>query len=121
MLEEEARLRGGAPWLGQLVGGVWQIRKRALDEALEWVLCQLIGAGLVRSVSGEDAGKASSALFAPANLYVRGEPFPRRAKAAKDDDDEEEVAQQEELCDFELQRLQNIERNKELLRQLGLA
>ena len=120
VLEEEARARGGTPSLGQLIDGQWQIRRKALDEALEWVLAQLIGAGLVVCLSGEDAGKASSTVFGAANLYVRGEPFPRRAKASKEEE-EEEMEPEEELCDFELQRLRNIERNKELLRQLGLA
>ena len=59
-------------------------------------------------------------LLAAANLYVRGEPFPRGRKANEKDEDEEEE-EEEELCDFELQRRRNIERNQELLRQLGLA
>ena len=37
LLEMEARAKG-APWLGQLVDGRWQVRRRAVDEALEWVL-----------------------------------------------------------------------------------
>ena len=79
--------------------------------------CQLVAEGLVRSIAADDLGKGSGALFAAANLYVRGEPFPRK-KATKE---EEEPEEEEELCDFELERQRNIARNKELLRQLGLA
>ena len=119
-LEDEARQdKSGGPWLGQLVGGQWEIRRGAVDAALEWVMAELVGEGLVRSVPAEECGKGSGALFAAANLYVRGEPFPRKAGAKKEEDEEPE--EEEELCDFEIQRQRNIARNQELLRQLGLA
>ena len=35
--------------------------------------------------------------------------------------EEEEAEEPEELADIEVERLRNIERNKEILRQLGLA
>ena len=89
-----------------------------MDEALEWLISELVVGGLCRTISGEDCGKGSNVLVAVANQYVRGEPFPiLRKKAVQEEDGQSE----EELCDFELQRQRNIERNKELLRQLGLA
>ena len=120
VLEEEGRA-AGTPWLGQLgADGVWEIRGRSVGEALEWVVGELVAEGLVRCISGEDVGKGTGPLFSVANLYVRGEPFPR-AKKAREDDEEEEAEEEEELCDFEVQRQRNIARNQELLRQLGLA
>ena len=82
-------------------------------------MSQLVGEGLVRSVPAEECGKGQGALFAAANLYVRGEAFPRAKKGDKEEDDE--PVEEEELCDFEIQRQRNIARNQELLRQLGLA
>jgi hypothetical protein len=122
LLEDERR-RDGKPHLGQMTpDGRWQLRRRAVDDAILWVLGELIASGHVRSIPGDDLGKGQkSALFFACNLYVRGEAFPRRKSAKDDEDDENENEQEEELCDFELQRLRNIERNKELLRQLGLA
>lgn len=117
LLEREARAAGRS-WLGQLVEGQWEIRKRAVDQAVESVLSDLVAVGLVRACSGEAAGKGSSTLYCVANHYVRGEAFPiSRNRAAKEDKEEEP---EEELCDFELERKRNIERNKELLKQLGL-
>ena len=52
---------------------------------------------------------AQVAAFVPSTSY------PARAVAAT----HEEPA--EELADIEIERLRNIERNKEILRQLGLA
>ena len=93
-----------------------------MDEALEWVVAQLAGAGLVRTVWGEACGKGSGVLACAANRYVRGEAFPIvRKRAEKDGDDDDKWAEEEELTDFEQQRLRNIERNKEILRSLGLA
>jgi len=120
-LEKEARL-DGAPWMGTLHttdGGdtEWQIRRRAADAAIEHVLSELVSVGLVRTISGEAVGKGSD-LYCIVNRYVKGEPFPiQRSKKGREEEPEEE----EELCDFELERNRNIERNKELLRQLGLA
>ena len=85
--------------------------------------------GLVRELSPKQTGRAT-ASYVVSNAYVKGEPFPKPSKAAgegaggkrkrggdDDDDDEEE----EQLADIEVERLRNIERNKEILRQLGLA
>ena len=117
LLEKEERTGRGRPWLGQLVESQWEIRKHSVDDAIESVLSDLIGAGLVRMVSGEAAGKGSAPLYCVANRYVKGAPFPVVRNYKKKAAEEEE----EELCDFELERKRNIERNKELLRQLGLA
>jgi hypothetical protein len=118
LLEEEGR-QVGRPWLGQLVDGEWEIRPHAVSDALEWVVGQLVGEGLVRAISAEECGKGAGVLLTPANLYVRGEPFPRRGK---DKDEEEEVEEEEEdLSAFELERKRNIARNQDILRQLGLA
>ena len=123
LLEEEAKATGdpsSAPWLGTVTAnGTWEIRGRQANDALEWIVGELVGEGLVKCIPAEDCGKGSGLLLCAANLYVRGEPFPRGGGKAKDDDDGSES--EEELCDFELQRKKNIERNQELLRQLGLA
>jgi len=118
MLEREAR-EASRTWLGQMNrDGEWEIRRRAVDEAIETVLADLVAAGLVRALPGEAIGKGSSTVYVAANRYVRGEPFAvdRARKAAKDEKEEEE----EDLCDFELERKRNIERNQALLRELGL-
>ena len=117
LLEKEERTGRGRPWLGQLVESQWEIRKHSVDDAIESVLSDLIGAGLVRMVSGEAAGKGTAPLFCVTNRYIKGTPFPVVRNYKKKAVEEEE----EDLCDFELERKRNIERNKELLRQLGLA
>ena len=43
--------------------------------------------------------------------------LPHLSSSSKEEEEEEE----EQLADIELERLRNIERNKEILRQLGLA
>ena len=83
------------------------------------VLHDLAGAGLVRSVNAEVSGK-TSVTFAAANRYIKGTPFPRKEREKAEAEPTEE-AEEEDLCDFEVQRQQNIARNQELLRQLGLA
>ena len=61
------------------------------------------------------------------NTYVCGEPFPKPAKPGggkrkrDGEEEEEEEEAEEQLADIEVERLKNIERNKEILRQLGLA
>lgn len=120
LLEEEARAEGGA-WLGQLVDGLWEVRRRHVDEALEWVVGELVGGGLARTISGEACGKGQGLLVCAANRYVRGEAFPITRKKAEKEEDAVAQDDEEELCDFEQQRLRNIERNKEILRSLGLA
>ena len=62
---------------------------------------------------------AHQPLYCICNRYVKGEPFPRVYQSRKST--KEEVEEAEELCDFEIERQRNIARNKELLRQLGLA
>jgi hypothetical protein len=116
LLEREAR-EAGRPWLGQMsMEGQWEIRRRAVDEAIDAILGDLVAAGLVCAFPGDAAGKGAGTLYCAANRYVRGEPFPidRRRQ------DEKEKEPEEELCDFELERKRNIERNKALLRELGL-
>lgn len=53
------------------------------------------------------------------NTYVKGEPWPKPPREAKAKVEEEE--EPEELADIEVERQKNIERNKEVLRALGLA
>ena len=48
-LEAEASAAGGA-WLGQFVGGMWEIRGRALLPALTHVLRGLVATGEVRAL-----------------------------------------------------------------------
>ena len=122
LLEREAEA-AGRPHLGQLYNGEWQISSRALTGALSHVLHSLTVLGLVREVPAEQMGRAHSHWVA-VNTYVRGVPFPRPpkpegqgGKRAKPEEEETE----EDLADIEKERLRNIERNKEILRQLGLA
>ena len=121
ILETEASASGGPPWLGQLLGGEWQIQPRAVVGALTYILGRLVDCGLVSAVEPAASGKAST-HWVVNNSYERGVAFartrpsnPARAVAAT----HEEPA--EELADIEVERLRNIERNKEILRQLGLA
>jgi hypothetical protein len=64
----------------------------------------------------ERSGKAGT-NYVVANRYMTGTPFPR-AKLSRPP---AEVEEEEELCDLEKERLANMKRNQELLRQLGLA
>ena len=123
LLEQEAQSRG-VVYLGQLYGGEWQISSKAMGDALLHVLGGLVRRGLVREVPPRQSGKVG-AMWMICNHYERGEPFPKaegtgRAgrRGAKAEEDEEE---EEQLADIEKERLRNIERNKEILRQLGLA
>ena len=130
-LEGEASFRGSA-WLGQFVGGVWEIRARALPNALERVLSGLVATHALSALPPEKTGKAH-VTYCVANVYVAGEPFPRPPAAGRGGrgggdggdaaDEGEEAAEEEEeqLADIERERLRNIERNQEILRQLGLA
>ena len=118
-LEREAR-EDGRSWLGQMNSdGQWEIRRRAVDEAIDAVLADLVAAGLVRAFPGEAAGKGAATLYCAANRYERGEAFPVNRGSGKAKEEKEEEAD-EDLCDFELERKRNIERNKQLLRELGL-
>ena len=84
---------------------------------------QLVARGLAKQVAAAHCGKGQPHWVA-SNRYVRGEPFPRPSRpdggggrGAREEEDEPE----EQLADIELERLRNIERNKEILRSLGLA
>jgi hypothetical protein len=122
-LEKEASDEGGA-WLGQLVGGLWQIRPRAVMPALLHVLQGLVATGAVCALPPQLTGKPHT-IYLAANSYFAGEAFPRppalggQKRAREEEEDEEEV--EEPLADIELERLRNIQRNQEILRQLGLA
>ena len=121
LLEAEASAAGGAPWLGQLIGGEWQIQPRAVVPALTYIFHTLAACGLVSAVEPAASGKATT-HWVVNNTYHRGVAFPRaprltnatRAGRAPEEEPEE-------LADIEVERLRNIERNKEILRQLGLA
>ena len=79
-----------------------------------------------RAIEPKHSGK-QSVTWVVLNRYVRGEPFPKparepankRAKAAEEGGGD--AQDEENLAEIEVQRLRNIERNKEILRQLGLA
>ena len=108
--------------LGELGGEDWiSFRGRLYvfeDFVIEWLeKARAAPAGAVADFLKSELAKFRD--VAPLLKYVRGEPFPRGGGKAKDVDDGSES--EEELCDFELQRKKNIERNQELLRQLGLA
>jgi len=127
-------------WLGQLVGATWEISHKAAPLALTQVLGELVDLGVATCIPPEHSGKPAP-LYAAANLYFKGEPFKvpeNKAKAAMSEEErtaydakkkaareQKQQAQFEEeydeMADLEKQRLRNIERNKELLRQLGLA
>ncbi|EOD24621.1 hypothetical protein EMIHUDRAFT_450551 [Emiliania huxleyi CCMP1516] len=109
----------GGPWLGQLSGGEWQIRSRAATRAISHVVGQLRGLGLVSVVPPHASGR-STELVVINNHYATGEPREeereKRSRQRKEPEEEEE-----DLADIEKERLRNIARNQELLRQLGLA
>lgn len=118
LLERDSAARGEA-WLGQLVGGSWELRSRSVMPALMQMLNGLVARGLVQMVPQHRSGK-SLPMFVVRNRYVRGEPFPKGVagvRANKREDPEEE----EDMCDLEVERKRNMARNQELLRQLGLA
>ena len=120
MLENEALLAGGA-WLGQLVGGMWEIRSKAVLPALAHVLQGLVATGAVCALPPQHSGKAHI-LYIAANLYCAGEAFPRSKRAREVEADEQEAEPEpEEMADIEIERARNIARNNEILRQLGLA
>lgn len=50
LLEVEAKSVGRV-WLGQMVDGLWQIRRRVVDEAIESVLASLVSCGAVRPMA----------------------------------------------------------------------
>ena len=122
VLEREAE-SAGVPYLGHFfkATGEWQISAKALPAALTHVLETLVASGMAREVLPAHAGKAQP-HWVVCNTYVKGEPFPKPnrpegAGGKKEEDDEPEEA----LADIELERLRNIERNKAILRSLGLA
>ena len=81
----------GRPWLGQMsTDGQWEIRRRAVDEAIDAILGDLVAAGLVCAFPGDAAGKGAGTLYCAANRYVRGEPFPidRRRQEEKEKEPE---------------------------------
>ena len=118
LLEKDSAAQGKA-WLGQLVGGLWELRPRAVMPALTEMLNGLVARGLVQAVPPQCSGK-SLPMFVVRNQYVRGEPFPKGTaglRAIKREEPEEEG----DMCDLEMERKHNMARNQELLRQLGLA
>ena len=115
----ESTSAGGA-WLGQLVGGTWEIRARAVMPALAQILSGLVARGLVQAVPPRRSGK-SLAAFVVRNRYVRGEPFPKGASGVRAMKRERREEEAEDMCDLEMERKRNMARNQELLRQLGLA
>lgn len=117
LLEADAAAEGRA-WLGQLANGGWEIRAHAVNGALAQLLSGLIVLGLIRVLTPERSGKAGTNYVA-ANRYVTGTSFPRARLSRPPPPAKAE--EEEELCDLEKERLANMKRNQELLRQLGLA
>ena len=115
LLEAEAAEAGRA-WLGQLVGGRWEIRPRCVAAALTHVASSLVDSGHISVLPPAHSGRVM-VLYLARNLYFQGEPFPQTKRKREAPPPFEE----EELSEFEHQRLRNIARNQELLRQLGLA
>lgn len=115
LLEAEAKEAGRA-WLGQLVGGRWEIRSRCVQDALTHVTSSLVDSGHVSVLPPAHTGR-SMVLYLARNRYFKGEPFPHNKRKREPPPPQEE----EELSEFELQRQRNIARNQELLKQLGLA
>ena len=85
-LEREAAAAGGA-WLGQLGGGVWEIRPKAVAPALGQVLKGLVASGLVCAVPSQVSGK-NHMMYMISNRYLKGEPFPRKERAEKKEEEE---------------------------------
>ena len=123
LLEREAE-QANVPYLGNFsrATGEWQISAKALPAALTHVMDSLVAAGLARKVPSAECGRTQP-HWVVANTYVRGEPFPKpsRPESSGAKKAEEEEEEPDELADIELERLRNIERNKEILRSLGLA
>ena len=115
LLEAEAAEAGRA-WLGQLVGGRWEIRPRCVAAALTHVANSLVDSGHINVLPPAHSGRAR-VLYLARNLYFPGEPFPQTKRKREAPPPFEE----EELSEFEHQRLRNIARNQALLAQLGLA
>ena len=118
LLEAEASAAGYV-WLGQFVRGEWEINPKAVGAALGFVLGCLVRQDLVSAIPAEACGKHHPAWLI-SNTYVKGEPWPKPAREAKLKREAEEEEEPEELADIELERQANIERNKEVLRSLGL-
>ena len=121
-LEVEHKARGGA-WLGQFVGGIWEIRARAVPSALHHVLKGLVATGGVSMLPEAKSGKAHP-MYSARNTYYVGEAFPRPSTSkggGKKEEEDAEEEEPEELADIEKERLRNIARNQEILRSLGLA
>ena len=114
ILEAEAAT-SGQPWLGQLVGGRWEIRPRLQVAALTHVVGGLVDSGHISVLPPARTGR-SMVLYLASNRYFKGEPFPQQKRKR-----EREPEPEEELSELELQRQRNIARNQELLKQLGLA
>jgi hypothetical protein len=115
------------------VGGVWQIRPRAAARAIAHVLDTLKQQGLVVVVAPSDSGKEKE-LVVINNHYATGEPFAVRRRQAEKESQRSRAARErqdtkgggdedgmEGLAEIEKERLRNMARNQELLRQLGLA
>ena len=113
-LEAEAAT-SGQPWLGQLIGGRWEIRPRLQVAALTHVVGGLVDSGHISVLPPSRTGR-SMVLYLASNAYLKGEPFPQSKRKR-----EREPEPEEELSEFEKQRMRNIARNQELLKQLGLA
>lgn len=122
----------GSPWLGQIVGGEWQVRSRAANRAVRHILGRLQDRGLLSIVPPSLSGKAHE-LVAINNHYATGEPFAvqrreeekaeRRSRKSRERAAHEPAEGEEGdgLAEIEKERLRNMARNQELLRQLGLA
>ena len=118
-LEVEHKARGGA-WLGQFVGGIWEIRARAVPSALHHVLKGLVATGGVSMLPEAKSGKAHP-MYSARNTYYVGEAFPRPSTSkggGKKEDEDAEEEEPEELADIEKER-RNIARNQEILRSLA--
>eukprot|EP00965_Chrysotila_dentata_P114581 3787259-Pleurochrysis_carterae.AAC.1 len=106
-------IRGGFTWLSC---------RQAAHRALDYVMKYVQDAGLVSLVTSKQSGRATDTYLIRNRYYLGVEfsktrPKPSRPTKRKLREPEEE----EELADIEIERKRNMERNRQLLMQLGLA
>jgi len=98
------------------------MRHRSAPRAIAHILSNLESRGLVSLLAPERTGKVAE-LVVVNNHYATGEPFAvaRREEKKAVRRSKKEPDEEEGLADIEVERLHNMARNQEFLRQLGLA
>jgi len=105
------------PWLGNVFGGRWEVRKQHVGPAMQHIIELLIKHGCAEQVETE-----KGVQYIVANTYVLGKPFAKAgAKANVSENNAEEVeASPVEVSEYEADRQANMARNAAFLASLGL-